>query len=320
MPESSENPPSEVHSVPVAESFQRHPDFWFSDGSVVLIVENTGFRIHQSVLARKSIVFNDLFGIPQPLNPEMIDGCPFVHLSDSADDIVEILKILYFSLRYQAEEHPPWATVRAMYRIGKKYQIDEYTATAVGSIEKAFPTDIETWDKVQARSFPFMTFYRTDNISVANFARSNPELPSQIRWQALYQCCQLPSSALVEGVVAPDGTREVLDAEDLRRCLCGRKSLLQRDMVQLIDSMFVDTTECTEECTAAQTAFNAKGIAGPIKREWCRWNPLNSFGDVVSRDCSAAGMCGSCTAHRLKLFNDGRQDTLSSLESYFELD
>lgn len=39
---------------------------WLDDGNIILHVENTQFRVHRSVLAMNSMVFQDMFGIPQP--------------------------------------------------------------------------------------------------------------------------------------------------------------------------------------------------------------------------------------------------------------
>ncbi|KAF9525170.1 hypothetical protein CPB83DRAFT_564525 [Crepidotus variabilis] len=44
----------------------RHPDLWFSDGSVILRAGNTTFCVHMSQLARHSLVFHDMFMLPQP--------------------------------------------------------------------------------------------------------------------------------------------------------------------------------------------------------------------------------------------------------------
>jgi hypothetical protein len=75
----------------------RHEDFWFTDGSVVLLVENTAFRIHQSILSRHSDVFADMFTVPQPMHDEtdQMDGCPIVYLADSLSDFIDVMKALY---------------------------------------------------------------------------------------------------------------------------------------------------------------------------------------------------------------------------------
>jgi hypothetical protein len=83
---------------------QQHPDLWFTDGSVVLRAENTLFKVHISQLSRHSVLFHDLFSLPQandaPLTPNSgslarMDGCPVVHLHDSAEDVGNLLAALY---------------------------------------------------------------------------------------------------------------------------------------------------------------------------------------------------------------------------------
>ena len=78
------------------QDIARNADFWFPDGSIILIDEKSGFRIHQSILSRHSDVFADLFTVPQPQSgTEKMDGCPVVHLTDSATDFIDVMKALY---------------------------------------------------------------------------------------------------------------------------------------------------------------------------------------------------------------------------------
>lgn len=51
---------------PLAETLVRHPTLWLDDGNVVLVVENTGFRVHRGILSKHSDVFRDMFSVPQP--------------------------------------------------------------------------------------------------------------------------------------------------------------------------------------------------------------------------------------------------------------
>jgi hypothetical protein len=73
----------------------RHPDLWFDDGSVILNVGTTLFRVHRSTLSTHSTVFADMFHVPQPPNQDAIEGCPVVHVPDSAKDFTCLLKALY---------------------------------------------------------------------------------------------------------------------------------------------------------------------------------------------------------------------------------
>jgi len=84
--------------APLASNLEppsRHDQFWMYDGSIVLHVENTLFRVHQTVLASHSDIFRDLFMVPQPAGEEMIEECHVVHLHDTVKDFVDLLKAVY---------------------------------------------------------------------------------------------------------------------------------------------------------------------------------------------------------------------------------
>src|SRR5882762_7692946 len=88
---------TEVDSDPADESIANstcNSEFWFDGGSVVLNVQTTLFRIHRSTLSMHSTVFSDMFSIPQPPNQMAIEGCPVVHLHNSAKDFACLLKAL----------------------------------------------------------------------------------------------------------------------------------------------------------------------------------------------------------------------------------
>jgi hypothetical protein len=81
-------------SSPISRS-----EFWFIDGSVIVIVENKAFRIHKSILSKHSDVFSDLFMVPQPQDGvETMEGCPVVHLPDSLSDFTDVMNALYHPL------------------------------------------------------------------------------------------------------------------------------------------------------------------------------------------------------------------------------
>lgn len=85
------------------EPLVKHTDLWFSDGSVVLQAGSTLFRVHKSQLARRSVVFSDMFTLPQPVmttshatfSDDSYEDCPVVRLHDSAEDVANLLLALY---------------------------------------------------------------------------------------------------------------------------------------------------------------------------------------------------------------------------------
>jgi len=87
MASSAETPPT--------LDLKRHEEFWLYDGSIVLAVEDTLFRVHKTILANHSEVFADLFTVPQPAGEDMIDGCHVVRLYDNREDFIDLLRAMY---------------------------------------------------------------------------------------------------------------------------------------------------------------------------------------------------------------------------------
>lgn len=78
-----------------AVTAQRHPSLWLKDGSIVLKTQATLFKVHQTTLALHSTVFADMFGIPQPDDQDMIEGCPVVDMADNENDLTRLLRAIY---------------------------------------------------------------------------------------------------------------------------------------------------------------------------------------------------------------------------------
>ncbi len=79
----------------------KHPEFWFTDGSLILRAHSTLFRVHVSQLCRKSVFFRDLFSLPQPQSStpdreeRRLEGCPVLDLHDPPDDVANLVKVIY---------------------------------------------------------------------------------------------------------------------------------------------------------------------------------------------------------------------------------
>ena len=76
-------------------SESRQTDFWFNDGSVILVSGNVAFKVHKGQLSRHSEVFGDLLSVPQPPDEATFENCYIVELHDSPVDLWYLLKSLY---------------------------------------------------------------------------------------------------------------------------------------------------------------------------------------------------------------------------------
>ncbi|KAF7370416.1 BTB domain-containing protein [Mycena sanguinolenta] len=126
----------------------KHSEFWFSDGSVVLQAVNTQFRVHWSLLARHSLVFCDMQGLPQPSDEPSVDGCPVVQLQDDPTDVEFLLSTLY-DPAFLSQKTLPLAAVGALIRLGRKYGFRVFLKSAVARITSHYPAVLEEYDIVK---------------------------------------------------------------------------------------------------------------------------------------------------------------------------
>ena len=95
LAEDSTSLPSNTPPTGDLSNLTRHEEFWFDDRSIILVAQNTGFRVFRSLLAAQSTVFSDMFSSSSPHAEEMFEGCPVVHLSYSPHDVAHFLSMLF---------------------------------------------------------------------------------------------------------------------------------------------------------------------------------------------------------------------------------
>ncbi|RDX42827.1 hypothetical protein OH76DRAFT_1362071 [Lentinus brumalis] len=131
----------------------KHPEFWFTDGSLILRAHSTLFRVHVSQLCRKSIFFRDLFSLPQPQSStpdreeRRLEGCPVLDLHDPPDDVANLVKVIYDGPNFGNNDREDFAAVSGVLRLSTKYLIEEsIRSKAMAHIRSAWPSTLKAWD------------------------------------------------------------------------------------------------------------------------------------------------------------------------------
>ncbi|KZT09932.1 uncharacterized protein LAESUDRAFT_645250 [Laetiporus sulphureus 93-53] len=288
--------------MPAAPS--RDQDFWLADGNVVLLAGDHAFRVHQSILCRRSDVFHNLFRVPQPEGGEMIDGCPVVCLSDSRHDVRCLLKALYDGSSFP-DPQTRWEfwTLAALIRMGHKYEMAAICASALDCMKTGFPEDLDAWLDVCASGLESerMTFeaeHAIVAIRLARLTQTDSMLPA-----AFYLCCQLDSRHLIDGVTDIDGVKHVLDPEDLARCIDGRaqlqgnvNALAARILKPKADAMCSKRDTCRGEMQMVRDRLLYEGMSScnVFSPPW-----EESVNDMCSRICN---LCAANIRKRRRTF------------------
>lgn len=73
---------------------KRCQEFWLDDGNIILIAQDTAFRLYRQLLASQSKVFADMLVASQADTNDTMENCPVVRLSDSPQDLTHLLRAL----------------------------------------------------------------------------------------------------------------------------------------------------------------------------------------------------------------------------------
>ncbi|KAF7294471.1 BTB domain-containing protein [Mycena kentingensis (nom. inval.)] len=238
----------------------KHDDLWFADGSIIMQAESTLFRVHKSYLSRHSVLFKDIFMLPQPprsrsrsVGSEVLDSavleelesCPVVFLHDKAQDVTVFLRALYDGCDWGNNNRADFEVVSGILRLATKYIVDSLREKALKHISTAWPSTLKGWDAREdvGRAFEMETstssghFYPSP-IAVINLARE-VDAPSLLS-SAFYDLCRYTYSQIYEPVEdeplhqSPDASP--LSSLDMRRLSLGKEAA-QHSITNLIQHL-----------------------------------------------------------------------------------
>ncbi|KAJ7085119.1 hypothetical protein B0H15DRAFT_783297 [Mycena belliarum] len=136
------------------QSLARAEGLWFEDCGLIIQADSTLFRVSRDFLAARSPVFEGMLSLPAPRNADKMDGCPFVRLPDSAQDITVFLKALLYSESFEPYPAPTTFTVIAsVLRMSHKYEVDALRKRALAHLSAVHPTKLGRWTRLQTPLF-----------------------------------------------------------------------------------------------------------------------------------------------------------------------
>ncbi|KAI0632657.1 hypothetical protein C8Q77DRAFT_1118845 [Trametes polyzona] len=215
-----------IFQPPVLRPVERDTEFWFEDGTIVLVAQNVGFRVYKRLLAEHSPFFKDLFMIPQPNYVHKIDDCPCVSLADPPEQLRHLLRVLFPTnghLTFAKRQEPlPMDAVAAVVRLSHKYQVDHLLAQGLSILKEQYTDDFTLWNK-PGRTLPIAA-RNIDAISAINIAHLT-NTPSIL--PLAYLAVSREGSAIVHGVVRDGKYIEGLCWPDIERVIDGRVAWLE---------------------------------------------------------------------------------------------
>ncbi|CDO76139.1 hypothetical protein BN946_scf185027.g2 [Trametes cinnabarina] len=188
--------------------------FWFYDGDVTLVVQGLAFRLHTTMLANWSEVFESWFigpcaTIPHPHDLGSFDGWPLVALRavDTAHDLREALLLMYGIMRI--ESVTKYSVAAALHRVALAYRMPTIVDAVHKLLDHAFPATIHEWDNRPADRVSF-DLGKAQAIEAYNIRES--------LWEEFTESVELP-----EPVGGPFEDREGAEVGDGLRAVPGAR-------------------------------------------------------------------------------------------------
>ncbi|KAI0640920.1 hypothetical protein C8Q79DRAFT_920597 [Trametes meyenii] len=260
IPEEDVEVPNDVTQQPSQDE-----EFWFEDGTVVLVAGDVQFKVYKGILAEHSPVFKDMFSLPQPsqpaehaAQPTTPFGTSVVHLTDSSEDFRHILRLQMprRDTRPFTAIHPSFHVISACVRLGHKYQMDHLVEEGMSYLQGFYSGRFKTFTDGHVYSPP--NFDEEHSMGVVNLLRlvdRRTMLPA-----AIIACCWLDGTSLVNGFEREDGSWETLTPEDLALCIQAKGDLTRASVVAALRICAPATSKLCktkDACwQALQTFFN----------------------------------------------------------------
>ncbi|KAG6895935.1 hypothetical protein C0992_011482 [Termitomyces sp. T32_za158] len=308
------------------KKIRKDKEFWFSDGSIVLVIQDVAFCVHKSILGKHSKVFSDLFVVPQPQNDvEKIDGIPVVHLADDLGHFTDVLRALYeplsvqFSQTFQSEpltilkmsryfdklphsaELPEIITfISGILRISTKYDIVVLRDKCITILRRFFPPSLSDCDVLLSSKY---SYNKSSVLRAIPLARE-ANVPEILPW-AFYVSTSIPDHVLLND--------SVISWQDKALCLAGKEKLweLQKSLTHRFLFESTRSIACQRFCQSRL----------PTMMSWRRTEELRALAHPLEPfdDWGSLNICPLCIESTKLQHRNGREETWEALPSIFHL-
>ncbi|KAJ7764046.1 hypothetical protein DFH07DRAFT_939210 [Mycena maculata] len=296
-----------------SDGLVRSTDLWFDDGTIVLQVETTLYRVYRGLLSSRSAVFRDTFSIPQPAEDGAgeIEGCPVVRLHDREKDFTRFLKALFHCGSHKTCAVTGIYELRSVLRLSDKYDVPLLRESMISILSDVYPSCLDEW---LTRSTRVPSGYRAtarDCIHVLNVAQEMDIcgiLPG-----VMYQICRRHDiSEILYGVPARPRDIKISRSEDQKRCAVAIPELISsRHRILTHYLMRNEHGGCEDEAVCDAERLRWLGLDYPADD---LFDPLAD--EIPWEDFD---VCSSCLEDAKETYTLDREDLWRDLPRIFDL-
>nr|GAT55223.1 predicted protein [Mycena chlorophos] len=295
-------------------ALQKARGLYWEDCGLVIRAENTLYRVSRELLSAHSPVFRDMFLLPMPVDAETYEGCPLVHLPDSASDVSNFFSALFLYDFFEAYPQPTsFPVVSSVLRLSDKYGVDGLRARALGHLSAVHPTNLDDFKALPIAGNPLVDSLYDAGADVVALARRlslDWLLPS-----AFYRLCQ---SHIHDLIFTAD-----LSIADKQRWLTGYRLLEGRENNALLEFLwtperYIGCERDSDTCAEERMAYRKKTL------EWGTLTTIELLPNLPldvweENDWNRLDVCDVCLESMKEQFNNARQAFWQKVPKIFDL-
>ncbi|KAK7048519.1 BTB domain-containing protein [Favolaschia claudopus] len=304
-----------MHSLPqsVRARERKSEAAYFDDGNIILRCEESQdssviFRVHRSVMARHSEVFNSMFLVPQPEADmvETVDGCQVVQMwGDSAVELANLIVALYDGATFSDETIQDFYYTAGILRLASKYFITKLRVQAIQHLSRTWSHTLKGHDDMvdaalrKSLVLGGLSYPRVHPLHIVSLAREVNApilLPSAIYFLSLYPMEDLLRAdhpkLVVEHPSRPSSILSPADLRDYTLMFQKRVDTILHFIRNFCGTRTASTTCRTQDlCTRAFARCSSR-----LSRSWItRTGPLHFMAQAVQElTDDPKGACVSC--------------------------
>ncbi|KAF7374509.1 BTB domain-containing protein [Mycena sanguinolenta] len=172
--------------------------------------------------------FHGMLGLPQPPDQPSVDGCPIIELTDSEEDVENLLRALYDPLFF-IQTALPFRVIASHLRLGRKYEFRAVLETIMARVTYENPTTLEEYDALKTGN----SYSPTRIVNYQGLLYDTITLAGETSLLSVLPCAyyralvgSLPAN-IFDGIPRGDGTVATLSPIHQRACNLGRTALLR---------------------------------------------------------------------------------------------
>ncbi|KAL6297919.1 hypothetical protein BKA93DRAFT_924370 [Sparassis latifolia] len=302
----------------------RHPVFWH-ENPIVLLVQDTLFKLHRSRLEHESTYFADLFkrSSNPPVERDVMDGCPVYAVNSvSAADFSVLMEAMDGGIMY-ALNPPPFPALASLLRAAHALRFPKILDFAKHVLRTMWPPDLV-----------HVSFVRIPHAAKTIALATTCGVPEVLK-RAYYELLRSPGFRQTDDNHVDMCAKPTLGLAEYARLVAVREKL-QGEWIRIASTpgdsicrMPLSSPSSAElerrhrvQCSQAHAKdaelWAEMVVQAPVFMEGM-FDPLGALWNLVALNWLSRGFCGDCAMHRRKTWMEARRRIWEELDGWLDL-